>query len=362
VFLSDAALLQCPECCHDLHLKPVRMDNDRVIDGTLSCSGCKRVYPILNEVCIFLSQIEINSLLSPVERESVSILIEGAQDSLSNISSGKQLKVGVNWNYQFANAFKVLIKDLENENSFHGKKAFFQFCGLQEQDVENQCAAVFCGGSGREAWHLVKANAKRVIVLDIGGHINSINHMIPDTEGKLLLIQCNVNSNPLRDGSMDVAICDHALQHISNHKQAYRKMSECLKPNGKFSVCVYSYENNWPMTHFIEPAKVVIHRLPVSFIRTGAALPALLLFSLSKTYDCLNIKLASQMPFFKLLTLWRGGGFRKFWEACFDLLHAPISHHFKKEEVTALADENAMSIITLRMVNDTMWTMVSKKN
>jgi len=340
------------------------MDNDRVIEGTLCCSGCSSIFPILEEVCIFLSEIEIKALLSTAERESIARLIEGTHGSVSNVSNSKQLSVGANWNYQFASAFRVLTRDLENEESFYGQKTFFKFSGLNKEDVGGQFVAVFCGGSGREAWHLVQANAKKVIVLDIGGHLNNLSQLLHDSRERLLLIQCNVSSNPLRDGLMDVAICDHALQHISDHRQAFKKMTECLKPGGKFSLCVYSYENNWLMTSFVEPMKIALHRFPVCSIKFIATMPALLLFCLSVIYSILNgfsSGLASRMPFYELLSLWRKGGYRKFWEACFDLLHAPISHHFKKEEITSLSDENAMSLISIQMVNDTMWTMVSKK-
>lgn len=362
MLLSDIVLLQCPECSADLQLRAVRLDNNIVIEGTISCCGCGSIFPVLDGVCIFLSPIEMDALLSPVQRQAVAALMEGGHDSLSNISNDKQLNVGVNWQYQFASAFRVLIKELENEDGFYGRKTFFKFSGLRREDVETKDVAVFCGGSGREAWHLVQANARKVIVLDIGGHINNLNHLLDDAKEKLLLIQCNVSSNPLRDSRMDVAICDHALQHISNHRQAFRKMAACLKPGGKFSICVYSFENNWPMTHIVEPAKILLHCFPVGFIQAVATIPAILLFFVSKIYDCLGSRTAAKMPFFELLSLWRGGGYRKFWEACFDLLHAPISYHFRKTEVSSLADENRMAIISLNLVNDTMWSMVSRKS
>ncbi len=45
----------------------------------------------------------------------------------------------------------------------------------------------------------------------------------------------------------------------------------------------------------------------------------------------------ARLPFYELLASWHKTVFKKFREACFDLIHAPISYHFKKDEMHALA-------------------------
>lgn len=43
-------LLACPECRGDLTLKVLKAEGVEVVDGSLTCKGCGRVYPIIDTV------------------------------------------------------------------------------------------------------------------------------------------------------------------------------------------------------------------------------------------------------------------------------------------------------------------------
>ena len=65
------------------------------------------------------------------------------------------------------------------------------------------------------------------------------------------------------------------------------------------------------------------------------------------------------LPFFSLLNLWGKDGFSKFHEACYDLIQAPVSHHFKRNEIQEMAMKSHLNIQKLDMINQTMWTLVA---
>ncbi|MDL2279350.1 hypothetical protein LJC15_01630 [Desulfovibrio sp. OttesenSCG-928-G11] len=205
-----------------------------------------------------------------------------------------------------------------------------------------------------------------MLVMDIGGHINRIPTICAEHLDSLLLIRCDASTPPLVCDILDISICDHALQHIEKKDLAYANMTHCTKNQGIISVCVYSYENNKIMTHVIEPLKKIFHRLPIPFLNFIARMPAFILFCYTKillffTTRFVPEKLRVKFPYYELMRLWIPGGFSKFHEACFDLMHAPISYHFQEHEMRALADANGLTIQTLALINRTMWSMVCIK-
>ena len=53
--------------------------------------------------------------------------------------------------------------------------------------------------------------------------------------------------------------------------------------------------------------------------------------------------------------------FKFIWSACFDLMHAPISYHFREDEMTALAESNGVTIEKLVLTHGTTWSLVGRK-
>jgi uncharacterized protein YbaR (Trm112 family) len=53
-------VLRCPVCRSELRLKPGRVEGDEILEGTLTCTACRAVYPIADG---------IPDLLPPEERD-----------------------------------------------------------------------------------------------------------------------------------------------------------------------------------------------------------------------------------------------------------------------------------------------------
>ncbi len=360
---TDLHLLACPKCHSKLAFAHLQTDDFHAVrEGLLVCLSCEARYAIMEYVLILLPGHELQHLLSPeLLRLHQRILGQPATDS--DVADKAALRSGVNWGQQFGQDFRVTLEALQGDG-FWGKEAFWQYCGLSPEDVANKNICVFCGGSGREAYHLAAAQASRIIVIDIGQHLFNIPRLLPYVTPILLLVLTDYYFSPVKDNSADITICDHALQHIDDHARAYSKLCRTTMGGGLVSICVYSHENNFIMNYLVEPAKGTLHRFGNTGIRSLSHIPAIILYAMSTAYTVMQNALGlctEHLPYAKLIALWRRDGYPKFHEACFDLIHAPISYHFKYREVHDLARNNGLTLKKLEMINSTMWTMVAQK-
>ena len=108
----------------------------------------------------------------------------------------------------------------------------------------------------------------------------SIRKLIPGDGRNVVLIRSDITHHPVKEEKAEITICDHALQHVLDHKYAFTQMVHSVKKRGLIGICVYSYENNFLMTHLIEPLKRVLHLLPLKGQRLLAFFPAVLLTTL----------------------------------------------------------------------------------
>ena len=67
---------------------------------------------------------------------------------------------------------------------------------------------------------MAKTGPKRLIVNEIGREIYAIGEILGDPDAALLL-RADMTCLPLKDEVVDVAICDHALQHIPDYDAAF---------------------------------------------------------------------------------------------------------------------------------------------
>jgi len=326
------------------------------------CLSCEARYAIIEYVLILLSHHELQQILSPeLLQHHQQILGQLATDS--NVADKVALRSGVNWGRQFSQDFMVTLEALRGDG-FWGKEAFWQYCGLAPEDIANKNICVFCGGSGREAYHLAAAQAGRIIVIDIGQHLFNIPRLLPYLTPILLLVLTDFYFSPVKENGADITICDHAMQHIDDHARAYSKLCRTTRGGGLVSICVYSHENNFIMNYLVEPAKCILHRFGNTGIKFFSHIPAIILYATNTAYTFMQTAFGVEtghLPYAKLFALWRKDGYAKFHEACFDLIHAPISYHFKYREVHALAHNNGLTLKKLEMINSTMWTMLAQK-
>lgn len=361
---TDISLLKCPVCNTSLSLhKVIDSIGEAIKDGMAICDQCELTIPIIDHVIVFLSKEAARTILGQDQYKKYLSYSSVATASSLSTPSAEAIQSGVNWNEQFADKFQM-SEELLQGDGFYGERAFWDYCGLTHQHIENKNVCIYCGGSGREVYHALKASPNKVFVIDIGSHIFQIPEFCKNDLQKIVLILSDFFQNPVSATAIDVSICDHALQHIENNQAAFSYLVSKTKRNGLTSICVYSHENNALMTNVVEPMKGVLHKLNARGLRYVALLPAAMLYALQAVYSLLEKKWPSKtkkLPFYSLLYLWRKEGFSKFHEACFDLLHAPVSYHFKRDELVGMTKSSALEILDLTMINRTMWRLVAQK-
>lgn len=359
---SDVASLCCVDCGSPLS-PPVGLAEDEVVvDAILACPSCGRAFPVLNTVGIFFRRGDLMDFLHPLE---IATLREKGWDSCLAAESshgGNQAQQAVmeNWAYQWgelADSWKA--EDFEAEG-YLGAEAFWSFIPVDKDRVREARVLVCAGGLGRETYHLAKAGPAKILVNEIGVEIYKIARLIPDAGRRLVLMRSDMKALPVPAGSMDVTVCDHALQHVPGHRDAYRSLCQVTRPGGVVAVCVYSHENNWVMTHFIEPMKALFHRLPLKGQRYAALPFAVAIYCLIHgLYKPLGRLARKVLPLYDHMDMWSRQPFLLVWMQCFDLIHAPVSHHFRRAEMEAMARDESMHPLVLRNTNQTLWSLVA---
>ena len=365
MILSDIVLLRCPDCREALEIgSRIVQDGEALVAGTLSCKGCHHNFLVFDTVVILFRRSDVGAFLNDREKAFIDLhkldicqpdenVVEGPDDRLIAVAS--------NWSYQW-NEVETTV-DLDGDG-FYGARAFWSFIPLDALTLLDKVALVTCGGLGREAYHLAAAGARRVVVNEIGDEIYRIRALVPDADHRLLLVRSDMSHLPLMPGSVDFAICDHALQHVIDHSEAFARLAETVRPGGRVAICVYSHENNVLMTYLVEPTKVILKWVPIRILRYAAVLPAAILwcviYGVYKPASALAPTLSRRLPLFEHLMFWARFPFSFLWTSIFDLLHAPVSYHFTHSELERLAADNGLEIECLHNTNGTLWSLVAR--
>jgi SAM-dependent methyltransferase len=365
--VDDVHMLQCVDCEGNVKLEKSTVENEIVINGILKCTSCSRSYPVIDEVGVFFRKGEFKDYVTNWEIERINSLgfseVLADIDVASNIAEKEQIAVSENWEYQHEKVYRW-EQDI-GKDTFHGKRLFWTFIPVDPDSLKNKVVFVACVGRGKEAYHALQEGPKKVIANEIGAEIHSITGILGKKRKDLILLRHDISYPPVKKGRADITICDHALQHVYDHKLAFSSLAAVLKKDGIISICVYSYENNFLMTHIVEPSKSFLRYFPLWFIRCLAFLPAFIIYlAIHLIYvpaSKISQKLTKLLPLREHMIFWSTSPLKFIWSACFDLMHAPISYHFKKENLTDLAQTNGIKILKLINTHGTTWSLVGMK-
>lgn len=363
------SVLRCIRCGGDLEIASgltTVESGDEIVHGTIGCRKCAAEFPIVDGVGVFFDPEMMKTLLTTAERRSIAKtgctcpVAETGDDASKN---EKLVRTVENWSYQWNQVLGWTAEDFAGKG-FCGEKCFREFIPIQPEEYRDRTVVIWCGGNGREAYHVARYAPALIIVVEIGDEIYRIRDLF-GPGANLLLLRCDMLKNPLREGVADISICDHALQHIIDHRQAFSMLAGVLKPGGLAAICAYSHENNFLITGLVEPLKSVLHRLPLVLLRFLACLPALVIFFCIhfvylpiRRYD---EKTARRIPLYEHMIFWSECNLKFIWTACFDLLHAPVSYHFRRDEIVSLAASGKIGIRTLVNTHQTTWSMIGTR-
>ena len=150
----------------------------------------------------------------------------------------------------------------------------------------------------------------------------------------------------------DIAFSIGVIHHLEAPDHALRNMVVATRPGGKVLIWVYGYENMELYVDVLNPLrKAVFSRLPISFVRALAYVPAALLFGLLK----LNV---FKIEYFKLLSNFP---FPHIHHIVFDQMLPQIANYWRRDEVIALMTEAGLDDVDVAWVNQMSWTAIGTK-
>ncbi|MFH1059067.1 MAG: methyltransferase domain-containing protein [Pseudomonadota bacterium] len=368
--VQDIDLLRCIDCNNldNLELMQQHQIGEEIISGLLRCKSCNAIYPILNSTGVFFRRSEWQEYLTSSELATLIRLGFSKYFQENDLpGSGRkslQAQVADNWEFQWREVYAWSKSDLDSGSIFN-EKTFWEFIPLEPESIIGKVVYVACGGRGREAYHLAKHRPSLIIVAEIGAEVYDIYNLGIDERVPLMLLRCDVSSCPLREAVVDVSICDHALQHVKYYAYGYSELVKATKVGGKVGICVYSHENNFLMTKLIEPLKKIIHKFPLKTIRIISLAPAIVIYFIIHLiyipFNKISPFADKALPLNAHMLFWRNNSLQIVWLSCFDLIHAPISYHFRKCEVRKLAKENMCEINQIILTHGTTWSLICTK-
>jgi len=334
--------------------------------GVLTCDDCNARYPIIDGVAVFFRRDLIGQFLNKYEKDVCRRLGVHFDTDSSRITETerKQYLIARNWSYQWNEVYCYTRKDFEKEGWLR-EELFFKFIPIDPSDLKDKSLVVWCVGRGKEAFHLAKYDPGLIVVIEIGDEIYGIRELI-DERMNLLLIRCDMMMNPLRADVGDYSICDHALQHVADNRIGFQQIVRVLKPGGIVAMNVYSYENNFLVTHILEPLKRVVQTLPIEMQNWIATVPAVVIYCLIHLFyvparKILPETLCRRLPLYDHMIFWSDISFKWVRLACFDLIQAVITHYFKREELEEMASDNGVNIKKIIHTHGTTWSMIACK-
>ena len=194
------SLLVCPTCQDELVLDNDCGDSEQIDRGELRCVECQAIYPIVKGVPRFVD--------------------------LENYTDGFSFQ----WNQHATTQHDSYSgASISRERFFHETRWPTRLSG--ETILEIGC------GAGRFTTHALSTNAT-VVSVDMSGAVE-MNRQLHRTADKLLVIQADLRSLPLRIATFDRLFCFGVLQHTPNVEDAFKSLPRFLRTGGQLTVDVY---------------------------------------------------------------------------------------------------------------------------
>jgi ubiquinone/menaquinone biosynthesis C-methylase UbiE/uncharacterized protein YbaR (Trm112 family) len=200
--LEHLKILACPACHGNLTCAQSGADSERdtVVEGLLTCTSCKREYPVFGGVPRF------------VPRE--------------NYASG----FGLEWTKHARTQYDSYSGVTASEQRFFGQTGW-------PRDLTGEIILEVGSGSGRFTEQAARTGAT-VVSLDYSYAVDA-NYASNGAQHNVLIVQADVFAMPFRPQSFDRVFCFGMLQHTPNPPRAFAALPVVLKPGGALCADIY---------------------------------------------------------------------------------------------------------------------------
>jgi SAM-dependent methyltransferase len=243
--------LVCPACKNDLDLQARQPQAPEIMEGRLSCRGCRADYPILRGIPRF---VEIGAYAS---------------------------SFGFQWNW-----FRTVQVDALN-GTRESERMLEETSGWREEDYYGRLVLDAGVGAGRFA-QVVAHKGGEVVGVDLTTAVDAAYLNIGHLDN-VHLIQADIFRLPFRDGTFDMAYSIGVLHHTPDPGIAFQRVAAAVRPGGGLAIYVY---HGYGIAHrFADLIRMVTTRLPlrVLFALSMLAVPLYYLYCVPGLGDMLRL-------------------------------------------------------------------------
>jgi SAM-dependent methyltransferase len=255
--LSALNVIVCPACKSDLDLQVRSKHDQEIVEGSLECATCHRIYPIARGVPRFVPE-----------------------DAYAE-------SFGYQWNW-----FRTVQIDSVNETS-ESEEALHGATGWEDHEYDGKRLLDAGVGAGRFA-ERASAKGAEVFGVDLTMAIDAAYQNI-GARPNVHLLQADIFALPFRDASFDLAYSIGVLHHTPDPEAAFACVASTVKPCGKFAVYMYA---RYGAAHKASDAiRRVSTRLPLKMMwaLSSAAVPLYYLYRIPVVGKLFNLALPISM-------------------------------------------------------------------
>ena len=321
--------LVCPVCKDTLDCTPDAGGQDDLETGTLTCTHCGKVYPIVRG---------IPRMLPPD--------MQPEQQQTSD---------AFGWQWQ---EFNRLHADWDTyEDQFLDWVAPLQPAFFRDKVVLDAGC-----GMGRNTAVAARLGAHRVIGIDLSASVEAA-HRFTSHLPNAAIVQADLYQLPFKS-PFDLVFSIGVIHHLPNPPAGLKAIGKHVQPDGLLSAWIYGYENNGWVRNIVTPIRErITARLPRrSLYMLSYALTIVLrsiLYTLYRTRP--DTALSRWLPYYSYLHSLAQFSFRHTHHVIVDHLGVPITHYVRKEEIRTWFDRAGFAEVTLTWRNRNSWRGLGRR-
>jgi SAM-dependent methyltransferase len=227
--------LVCPACRVDLVLAVDRAAGEEILEGTLSCPACVRVYPVTRGVPRFVDRGQYAE------------------------------SFGFQWT-----RFRTVQLDSVNGTD-QSARELDATTGWTEADLRGQLVLDAGVGAGRFA-EVVARRGGEVVGVDLTAAVDAAYANLGALPG-VHLVQADIFAMPFRDGTFDFAYSVGVLHHTPDSRAAFARVAAAVRKGGQVAIYLYAAYGNWYRGSDLLRRLTTRLPLPLVFWLSAAAVP-----------------------------------------------------------------------------------------
>jgi uncharacterized protein YbaR (Trm112 family)/SAM-dependent methyltransferase len=227
----------------------------------------------------------LSLLCDPRSREPL-VLSDATHDAHGNVQSGTLATANGERRYRVENGIPRFVAPPAQKSvtSFGEEWNHFNYTAFKPQWLQHVVGNTFGstdafrgrvivdagGGSGAQTLWMLESGAKHVIMLELSQSVDDVvmRNLAPSGFRNFDVVQCSIDSPPLRPGSIDgIVLCHNVIQHTPSVERTAHALYELVAPGGEFVFNCYPTNDDTPLRwlrfHAVyRPLRGVLSRVP----------------------------------------------------------------------------------------------------